>query len=93
MSLSQSAPYGAPAEAWRARAACRQIDAALFFPPGSTGGAVSQIDAAKDVCRSCVVQGQCLQFALETNQVDGIWGGKDEDERRKLRRTWRAGRK
>ena len=31
----------------------------------------------------------CLQFALTTNQEDGVWGGYSEDERRELRRRWR----
>jgi WhiB family redox-sensing transcriptional regulator len=77
-------------EGWRARAACRDTDANLFFPAGSTGGAVDQIEAAKLVCRQCPVQDECLQFALESNQEAGVWGGRDEDERRRLRRGWRA---
>ena len=79
-------------EGWRDRAACRHTDANLFFPAGSTGSADGQIQAAKAVCRSCPVRDACLRFALETNQDAGVWGGKDEDERRRLRKTWRAGR-
>lgn len=79
-------------EGWRDRAACRHTDADLFFPAGTTGPATEQIQAAKAVCRSCPVQSACLQFAFETNQDSGVWGGQDEDERRKLRKTWRAGR-
>lgn len=77
---------------WRDHAACRHTDANLFFPAGSTGVAILQLDAAKAVCRSCPVQDACLQFAFETNQEAGVWGGKDEDERRRMRRTWRANR-
>ena len=77
---------------WRDQAACRHPDANLFFPAGSTGLAIDQIQAAKAVCRSCPVQDACLRFAFETNQEAGIWGGKDEDERRRLRRSWRASR-
>ena len=33
----------------------------------------------------------CLQFAFETNQESGIWGGKDQEERHRLRAAWRAG--
>lgn len=75
---------------WRDDAACRHTNAELFFPAGSTGDAVDQIDAAKAVCMTCPVRAACLQFALESNQESGIWGGKDEDERRRLRRGWRA---
>ena len=79
-------------DGWRDRAACRDTDANLFFPAGTTGPAVDQIEAAKAVCRLCPVQDACLRFAFETNQEAGVWGGKDEDERRRLRKTWRAGR-
>lgn len=79
-------------DGWRDRAACRYTDANLFFPAGSTGSAVEQIEAAKAVCRHCPVQAACLRFAIETNQESGVWGGKDEDERRRLRKTWRASR-
>ena len=78
---------------WRAQAACRYTDANLFFPAGSNGAAVHQIEAAKAVCGSCLVADACLQFALETNQEAGIWGGRDEDERRGLRRVWRENRR
>lgn len=80
-------------ESWRNQAACRRADADQFFPTGSTGVALDQIQAAKAVCRSCPVQTHCLEFALESNQEAGVWGGKDEDERRKLRRVWRSGRR
>ena len=80
-------------EGWRDQAACRSSDPELFFPSGSTGPALDQIQAATSICRSCPAQGPCLQFALETNQEAGIWGGTDEDERRKIRRAWRASRR
>lgn len=70
---------------WRNDAACRESDARLFFPFGTTGAAIEQIDAAKAICRSCPVSQACLEFALDTSQEDGVWGGKDETERRRLR--------
>ena len=76
---------------WRDKAACRDTDADLFFPPGNKGLALAQIEAAKAICRSCPALEPCLQFALESNQEAGVWGGTDEDERRRLRRAWRAG--
>jgi WhiB family transcriptional regulator, redox-sensing transcriptional regulator len=30
---------------------------------------------------------QCLEWALDTNQDAGVWGGMSEDERRTLRRA------
>lgn len=93
MALTWNALIDWDNEGWRELAACRCTDAELFFPAGTTGAAVSRVQAAKAVCRSCPVQDRCLQFALETSQEAGIWGGKDEDERRRLRRAWRAGRR
>lgn len=77
-------------EDWRERSACRDTDPDLFFPVGTTGVAIEQIEAARAVCRSCEAQAQCLEFALATNQESGIWGGTSEEERRKLRKTWLA---
>ena len=71
---------------WRDGAICRDTDPELFFPVGTTGQALLQIDRAKQVCGECPVQTDCLQYALETNQDAGIWGGTSEDERRSIRR-------
>jgi WhiB family redox-sensing transcriptional regulator len=71
---------------WRDRAACLTVDPELFFPVGNTGPAVEQIDRAKTVCSHCPVTEYCLQYALDTNQDSGVWGGLSEDERRALKR-------
>ncbi|MGH8903306.1 MAG: WhiB family transcriptional regulator [Egibacteraceae bacterium] len=68
--------------AWRAKAACLGIDPELFFPKGTTGQALDQLEEAKAVCRECSVIDECLDWALATHQHDGVWGGKSEDERR-----------
>ncbi|MDQ1355709.1 MAG: WhiB family transcriptional regulator, redox-sensing transcriptional regulator [Acidimicrobiaceae bacterium] len=73
---------------WRDQANCRFTSAELFFPVGSTGVASGVARAAKAVCHTCEVRKACLQYALETNQENGIWGGTTEDERRTMRRAW-----
>ena len=78
---------------WRHFAACRDTAPELFFPVGTTGNALVQIDNAKVVCHGCDAQAACLEFALATNQDSGIWGGTSEEERRKLRRAWVARQK
>jgi WhiB family transcriptional regulator, redox-sensing transcriptional regulator len=78
---------------WREVAACRDTDPDLFFPVGTTGPAIDQIEAAKAVCRECDAKAPCLDFALTSNQDSGIWGGTSEEERRKLRRQWLAARR
>jgi WhiB family redox-sensing transcriptional regulator len=77
-------------DAWRNRSSCRDSNPDLFFPVGSTGTAIEQIEAAKRVCGSCLAQTECLEFALATNQEAGVWGGTTEEERRKLRKDWVA---
>lgn len=71
---------------WRNNAACLEADPELFFPVGNTGQAIEQIESAKSICGQCSVTEQCLQYALETNQDSGVWGGLSEDERRTLKR-------
>jgi len=71
---------------WRHRALCRDEDPELFFPIGSTGPALMQIEEAKQVCRRCPVTDACLQWALDTGQDAGVWGAMSEDERRALKR-------
>jgi WhiB family redox-sensing transcriptional regulator len=85
---AESVAQGAVLPNWRDVAACRDTDPDLFFPVGSTGPAIDQIDAAKQVCDSCPAKQPCLEFALMSNQDSGVWGGTSEDERRKLRRAW-----
>ena len=72
--------------AWRTLAACRNTDPALFFPIGTTGPAVEQIEHAKAVCGQCPARQPCLEFALDTRQDSGVWGGLTEEERHRIRR-------
>jgi WhiB family redox-sensing transcriptional regulator len=71
---------------FRHKGLCRDEDPELFFPVGTSGPAVNQAAQAKKVCGRCPVRKECLNWALETGQDDGIWGGMSEDERRALRR-------
>jgi WhiB family transcriptional regulator, redox-sensing transcriptional regulator len=66
---------------WRLLAECQFADPDLFFPISGVGSSVAQADVAKDFCARCVVQPECLAFALRTRQVHGIWGGLTEEER------------
>ncbi len=84
--LASSLALGTADYTWRDEAVCRETDPDLFFPIGTTGQALLQIDRAKQVCNECTVQVSCLEFALETNQDSGIWGGTSEEERRDIRR-------
>ncbi|MFI6936295.1 WhiB family transcriptional regulator [Streptomyces cellulosae] len=80
-------------ENWREHAACRHEDPDLFFPIGTTGPALVQQEQAKAVCRRCPVREQCLEWALDTGQSIGVWGGTSENERRALKRRAAARRR
>jgi WhiB family redox-sensing transcriptional regulator len=81
-----TAVRGDPTLPWHERAACLGQDPELFFPVGNSGPALVQIDEAKAVCGRCPVAEQCLRWALKAGQVDGIWGGTTESERRAMNR-------
>jgi WhiB family transcriptional regulator, redox-sensing transcriptional regulator len=84
--LASSTALGATDDSWRDHALCRDTDPDLFFPVGTTGQALVQIDHAKRVCGECPVTEACLDYALATNQDSGVWGGLSEEERRVIRR-------
>lgn len=45
---------------------------------------------AKAICYSCTVKEDCLRYAIENNEIYGIWGGKTSRERSIIRRQWEA---
>ena len=69
-------------EAWAARAACAGHPYPdIFFPEQVRGearrpGPTDQRSAAEAlrICRSCPVQLDCLRFALEHDDIKGVWG-------------------
>ncbi len=91
--LVDRVPDPDPDLSWRATASCRDTSPELFFPVGTTGLAVDQIEAAKAVCMGCPSRVPCLEFALSTNQDSGVWGATSEEERRHLRRTYLSRRR
>jgi WhiB family transcriptional regulator, redox-sensing transcriptional regulator len=73
---------------WQEDAACRQYDNVVFF--GEEGESELEKQGrearAKSICRTCPVQEPCLEFAMESNQKYGIWGGLSDKERASLKR-------
>ncbi len=51
---------------WRHRAACRDEDPELFFPIGTTGPALLQVEEAKAVCRRCDGGRRLPDWALDS---------------------------
>jgi WhiB family redox-sensing transcriptional regulator len=72
----------ADSEPWMAFGLCAETDPEAFFP--EKGGSARP---AKQVCAGCPVGALCLDYALRTDQRFGIWGGKSERERRKLKQV------
>lgn len=64
---------------WAVFAACHESDPEIFFP-------VTRMDEdrALALCAICPVRDECLDYALESRERFGIWGGTTDKERRKL---------
>ena len=51
--------------------------------------ALKQSNEATAICNECPVKIDCLEYAINTNQDSGIWGGTTEEERKNLRRQYK----
>ena len=74
-------------ETWQIRAACRGLQAAVFFPPPQFERKDDKLEResrAKDICAGCAVRQPCLEYAIDIREPHGIWGGLNEAERRQL---------
>ena len=75
---------------WFAAGACLNADPDLFFPvaTGEVGAAQAQ-----RICGRCRVRRECLDYAMSSEQVHGIWGGTTAEERARARRKASARRR
>lgn len=69
------------------KGACRGVDPKIFYPDEHTSAA-----AAKEICKHCPVRQECLEYAVTYREAHGIWGGRSEKERKKIRRANRLQR-
>lgn len=70
---------------WTIHAACAGLDPNLFFT--ERGESTREVKA---VCATCPVCEECLDYALTNGEKYGVWGGKSERERRRMRRDRRV---
>ncbi len=70
---------------WIEGAACAGVDPDIFFSHDDLDRR-----AALELCGRCPVRQPCLELALRTGETHGIWGGADEQERKRLLRRRRA---
>jgi WhiB family redox-sensing transcriptional regulator len=64
---------------WQDEAAC--FDSGINFFP-SRG---DETETAKAMCKTCPVREECLEYALGLNIRFGVWGGKSERQRKRMR--------
>jgi WhiB family redox-sensing transcriptional regulator len=71
---------------WQSMAACRGMDTAIFYHPENERGPTRHRRdwEAKRICQRCRVVGPCLQWALETREPYGVWGGMSVEERQAI---------
>lgn len=69
---------------WWDYAACYGQDTNLFYPTKHL-----KATEAKAVCARCPVTTQCLDYALQRNDQNGVWGGLSVEERKEYRREWK----
>ena len=72
---------------WQRLAACRGEDSAFYFAPSyfeKRGEKLAREAVAKRICAVCPVRQLCLDYALETREAHGVWGGLNETERRTI---------
>jgi WhiB family transcriptional regulator, redox-sensing transcriptional regulator len=67
---------------WWELAECRSADPELFFPMTGTRAWRGDVTRAKAMCSRCPIRKQCLDYAIESHQAFGVWGGASEEERR-----------
>jgi WhiB family redox-sensing transcriptional regulator len=56
---------------WQERAACRGVDADIFFPRGITE---KRFDEAKKICATCSVKKECLGIVWHLEPFEDRWG-------------------
>lgn len=79
--LRVHSPDAAPEiPAWQDLALCAEVGDDFWFP--EKGGSTLP---AKQVCRSCEVRAECLEYALTHEEQFGVYGGLSERERRRLK--------
>ena len=80
--------FSTVAVVWFDHAACRGFETALWFPER---GEVASAEALQ-LCAGCPVWRECLEASMFPHLEQGIWGGRGEAARRRMRRA-RQGRR
>ena len=71
---------------WRREASCKDKDPDIFFPGQSESN-----HRAIAICSDCPVRIDCLEYAIETKESFGIWGGLLPQDRAYVREQMKKG--
>lgn len=82
--LHPHADAGSPPVAQHPDRACNGVDPQIFFPERETNGGTVSYQTALKVCRRCDYQQECADWAIQTRQAWGVWGGTTPVDRRKI---------
>lgn len=66
-------------------ALCAESDTPDLWFPDSREDRKVKVPQAKKLCNDCLHRFECLEFALEHDIREGVWGGKSERERELLK--------
>jgi WhiB family redox-sensing transcriptional regulator len=80
--------------AWQEKGLCNDLkNTEIFFYEEQERGPDKEkrISLAVACCNACPVIETCRQFALDTHQDYGIWGGLTEEQRLAIRRKTKVG--
>lgn len=77
---------------WENDAACIGVNTELFYPPRIKGTYDEMANEAKSYCngsrelrrKPCPVREQCLEYAIQADELFGIFGGMSHRERNAL---------
>lgn len=70
---------------WMDHAACAGTTVDFFAKATNKRGEPTQAaERAKAICAACAVETECLTYALDAQEREGIWGGTTPEERRSL---------
>lgn len=70
---------------WHADAACAEHPEVNFFPEQG-----EDWRPAVAVCNGCLVQAECLLWAVDNGPLDGVWGGTTRRQRKRAARPFKT---
>jgi WhiB family redox-sensing transcriptional regulator len=62
---------------------CNESNSDLFFPEEYIDP--TKLSEARSICNSCTLVADCLEYALQTPWLEGIWAGTTPRQRTRIR--------